>query len=182
VDQVDAGVAVGGGFLQGCGVESIAADHFDTVSPGKVIEFVGMTRQAAHIVTGPQQVGHEPPSYVSGCSGDENSHRRASVGRRRGYLVEVLSGEQRNSMRIGASRRRAERGRVCHVVHDLRRGGTEHLLVYLAGAAATTGIETSVVRMMLTAGHAYDDELRRAGVLHGMIGQTVAYHRSADHL
>ncbi|MFH2072197.1 MAG: glycosyltransferase [Actinomycetota bacterium] len=54
--------------------------------------------------------------------------------------------------------------KVCHVIHDLRRGGAEHLLVDLAGVAAGCGIEMSVVSLMPTAGHGYADALRRAGV------------------
>ncbi|MCB2223435.1 MAG: glycosyltransferase [Actinobacteria bacterium] len=54
--------------------------------------------------------------------------------------------------------------RVCHVIHDLRRGGAEHLLVDLAGAAAGAGLEMSVVSLMPTGGHGYADDLRRAGV------------------
>lgn len=67
-------------------------------------------------------------------------------------------------MGIRASRRRAGRVRVCHVIHDLRRGGAEHLLVDLAGVARSVGIEMSVVSMMPTVGHGYADALHRAGV------------------
>jgi len=54
--------------------------------------------------------------------------------------------------------------RVCHIIHDLRRGGAEHLLVDLAGVAAGFGIDMSVVSLMPTEGHGYASALRRAGV------------------
>jgi len=54
--------------------------------------------------------------------------------------------------------------RVCHVIHDLRRGGAEHLLVDLAGVATAAGMEMSVVSMMPAAGHGYAEALRSAGV------------------
>jgi len=54
--------------------------------------------------------------------------------------------------------------RVCHVIHDLRRGGAEHLLVDLAGVAGAVGIEMSVVSMMPTSGHGYAEALRSVGV------------------
>lgn len=54
--------------------------------------------------------------------------------------------------------------KVCHVIHDLRRGGAEHLLVDLAGVAAAVGMEMSVVSLMPTEGHGYADALQRAGI------------------
>jgi len=54
--------------------------------------------------------------------------------------------------------------KVCHIIHDLRHGGAEHLLVDLAGVAAGAGIEMSVVSLMPAEGHDYADALRRAGV------------------
>ncbi|MCJ7725756.1 MAG: glycosyltransferase [Acidimicrobiia bacterium] len=54
--------------------------------------------------------------------------------------------------------------KVCHVIHDLRRGGAEHLLVDLAGVAAGVGMEMSVVSLMPTEGHGYAAALHRAGV------------------
>jgi glycosyltransferase involved in cell wall biosynthesis len=54
--------------------------------------------------------------------------------------------------------------RVCHVIHDLRRGGAEHLLVDLADAAPGVGLGIEVVSLMPTDGHPYADALRRAGV------------------
>lgn len=54
--------------------------------------------------------------------------------------------------------------KVCHIIHDLRRGGAEHLLVDLAGVAAAAGMEMSVVSLMPTEGHGYAAALQRAGV------------------
>jgi len=54
--------------------------------------------------------------------------------------------------------------RVCHVIHDLRRGGAEHLLVDLAGVARALDIEMSVISLMPLAGHDYADALIHSGV------------------
>ena len=54
--------------------------------------------------------------------------------------------------------------KVCHVIHDLRRGGAEHLLVELAGAGAAAGLDLSVVSLMPSDGHGYAAALQRAGV------------------
>lgn len=54
--------------------------------------------------------------------------------------------------------------RVCHVIHDLRPGGAEHLLVDLAGVARQHGIEMAVVAPMSLRPGGHASELRAAGV------------------
>lgn len=54
--------------------------------------------------------------------------------------------------------------RATHVIHDLRRGGAEHVLVDLAGVARDAGIDLSVVSLLPTQGMAYADDLVAAGV------------------
>lgn len=54
--------------------------------------------------------------------------------------------------------------RVCHLIHDLGPGGAEHVLVDLAGVAASAGLDMSVVSMMPTTGLRYPAMLRDLGV------------------
>jgi glycosyltransferase involved in cell wall biosynthesis len=54
--------------------------------------------------------------------------------------------------------------RATHVIHDLRPGGAEHVLVDLASVARRAGIDLSVVSMLPTEGLRYADALVRAGV------------------
>lgn len=54
--------------------------------------------------------------------------------------------------------------RATHVIHDLRRGGAEHVLVDLAGVARDAGIDLSVVSLLPTRGMAYADDLAALGV------------------
>lgn len=54
--------------------------------------------------------------------------------------------------------------RVCHVIHSLRDGGAEHLLVTLAEVAATAGVHVSVVSLMPVDGLRYARQLEELGV------------------
>jgi glycosyltransferase involved in cell wall biosynthesis len=54
--------------------------------------------------------------------------------------------------------------KVMHLIHDLRRGGAEHVLVDLAGAAPAAGIELSVVSMRPIEAFDYARRLHAAGV------------------
>ena len=54
--------------------------------------------------------------------------------------------------------------RVTHLIHDLRPGGAEHVLVDLATVARDAGIEMSVVSMRPLASFGYVRQLRAAGV------------------
>lgn len=54
--------------------------------------------------------------------------------------------------------------RVAHVIHDLRAGGAEHLLVDLAAVAASADIDMSVVSLRRLDGHRYARVLQDAGV------------------
>lgn len=54
--------------------------------------------------------------------------------------------------------------RVTHVIHDLRPGGAEHVLVDLAGVASAAGIELSVVSLLPVDQHDYAGRLSAAGV------------------
>jgi glycosyltransferase involved in cell wall biosynthesis len=54
--------------------------------------------------------------------------------------------------------------RVIHLIHDLRPGGAEHVLVDLASVAASAGIEFSVVSMLPVDEFEYADRLSRAGI------------------
>ena len=78
-------MTIGGRRSESGGIESITDGDLHPVPPGLVVEFVGTARQQAHLVTGLQQAGYEAASDVPGCSGDEDPHCRASVGKRRGY-------------------------------------------------------------------------------------------------
>ena len=53
---------------------------------------------------------------------------------------------------------------VVHVIHDLRPGGAEHLLVDLAAVAPSAGIDMSVVSLRPLAGHRHARALARRGV------------------
>lgn len=52
---------------------------------------------------------------------------------------------------------------VCHLIHSLRPGGAEQLLVVFAGACRPLGIETTVVSLMGIEESRYAAALRRAG-------------------
>jgi len=54
--------------------------------------------------------------------------------------------------------------RACHVIHDLRRGGAEHLLSDLAVVAGGAGMEMSVVSLMPLSESGYADSLRASGI------------------
>ncbi len=54
--------------------------------------------------------------------------------------------------------------RVSHLIHDLRAGGAEHLLVDLAGLAPDAGIDLSVVSMMPLHGSRFANSFTRLGV------------------
>jgi len=54
--------------------------------------------------------------------------------------------------------------RVTHLIHDLRPGGAEHLLVDLAGIAGQAGMEISVVSMRPLVDFRYAEQLVEAGV------------------
>ncbi len=54
--------------------------------------------------------------------------------------------------------------RVTHLIHDLRRGGAEHLLVDLAEVAADAGIDMSVVSMLPLGDFRYATQLQESGV------------------
>lgn len=54
--------------------------------------------------------------------------------------------------------------KVTHLIHDLRPGGAEHLLVDLAGIAEQAGMEISVVSMRPLVDHRYAGQLSAAGV------------------
>jgi glycosyltransferase involved in cell wall biosynthesis len=54
--------------------------------------------------------------------------------------------------------------RVTHLIHDLRPGGAEHLLVDLAGIAGQAGMEISVVSMRPLADFRFAEQLGDAGV------------------
>lgn len=52
--------------------------------------------------------------------------------------------------------------RVCPIIHDLRRGGAEHLLVDLARVAPAAGLDIEVVGLMPVEGHGYGTVIRPA--------------------
>ena len=54
--------------------------------------------------------------------------------------------------------------RVCHMIHDLRAGGAEHVLADLGRVAPEAGIEMSVLSMMPLAGRRYPGVLADLGV------------------
>jgi glycosyltransferase involved in cell wall biosynthesis len=54
--------------------------------------------------------------------------------------------------------------RVCHLIHSLRDGGAEHLLVTLSEVAAAVGLRISVVSLMPDEGLRFGQQLRRSGV------------------
>jgi hypothetical protein len=54
--------------------------------------------------------------------------------------------------------------RVCHLIHDLRRGGAEHLLVDLARVTGEVGLSMTVVAPMELPHDGYAADLREAGV------------------
>ncbi|NQV07907.1 glycosyltransferase family 4 protein [bacterium] len=54
--------------------------------------------------------------------------------------------------------------RVCHVIHNLGRGGAERLLVELADVAPGVGIDLSVVALMALPDDGYASDLRDRGV------------------
>jgi glycosyltransferase involved in cell wall biosynthesis len=54
--------------------------------------------------------------------------------------------------------------RVCHLIHSLRDGGAEHVLVTMAEVAATAGLELSVVSLMPDQDLRYARQLRELGV------------------
>jgi glycosyltransferase involved in cell wall biosynthesis len=53
--------------------------------------------------------------------------------------------------------------RVCHVIHSLRAGGAEHLLLTLAEAGPEVGLDVSVLSLMPTEGVLYAQRLRELG-------------------
>jgi glycosyltransferase involved in cell wall biosynthesis len=53
--------------------------------------------------------------------------------------------------------------RVCHLIHSLREGGAEHVLVTLAEIAPDVGLELHVVSLMPVDGLRFAEELRRSG-------------------
>lgn len=60
--------------------------------------------------------------------------------------------------------------RVCHVIHDLRRGGAEHLLLELAELAPAVGLEMTVLSLMAEGSGAVAGSLKAAGVEVGTLG------------
>lgn len=60
--------------------------------------------------------------------------------------------------------------RVCHVIHDLRRGGAEHLLLDLAELSPVAGLEMTVLSLMEEERRSFADDLRAAGVTVGTLG------------
>jgi glycosyltransferase involved in cell wall biosynthesis len=54
--------------------------------------------------------------------------------------------------------------RVCHVIHSLRQGGAEHVLVSLAAVARTAGLTVSVLSLMPDDDLPYADDLCRLGL------------------
>ena len=59
--------------------------------------------------------------------------------------------------------------RVTHLIHDLRPGGAEHLLVDLAANAGASGLDVSIVSMRPLADHRFAAELLGSGVpLHSL--------------
>jgi glycosyltransferase involved in cell wall biosynthesis len=59
--------------------------------------------------------------------------------------------------------------RVTHLIHDLRPGGAEHLLVDLAANAGASGLDVSIVSMRPLADHRFAAALQESGVpLHSL--------------
>ena len=74
MDQVVDGFDPAQGDLERLAVEHVGADHIDIGAPFDAVEPLGRAGQAADVVAGRQQLGHEAPADVAGRSDHGDLH------------------------------------------------------------------------------------------------------------
>jgi hypothetical protein len=78
--EVQRGVTAARRLLEGGRVENVSLDHLDPVTPGVEGELGGGPGEAAHLMTGVEELGDDTSTDVAGGAGDEDVHGRANLG------------------------------------------------------------------------------------------------------